>query len=175
MEGDMAKLQPQDLTFADTATLRIDARFDSPAPPSAVFAVLADHRGAIEWIGSGVSKIQPTSTPEEGVGATRTVWFFGGLGRLDETFIAWDEPTVWSFTGTAFRPGVFTKFVERVSLEPSGGDGCRITYRLALETRPAIRPLDGIIRRVLAWQPPRVLASLSSAASRRHPADDWQR
>jgi hypothetical protein len=141
----MAKTQPQELEFADAGPYQVDASHDCPAPASAVFEVLKDNRGGARWLGWFVTSVEPTSDPEHGVGATRAVTFLYGLGRLEERFIAWQEPSLWSFTATSFRPGVFSKFVERVRIEPADDGSCRIVYRAAFDFTPLARPLARIV------------------------------
>jgi carbon monoxide dehydrogenase subunit G len=138
-------MKPQDLSFADTAPLRAEAIYDSPAPPAAVFAVLADHRNWPKWFGAVLTKVEPTSVPEHGVGATRTVWLLG-LITVEERFLAWEEPHVFAFTGVGGRPPGFTKLVERVTIEPQG-TGSKIVYRMAADLPAPLRPIGKLLMR----------------------------
>ena len=110
-----------------------------------VWQVLVDHRGWPSWFGPSLVSCEPTSTPEHGVGSTRTVRLRGGAS-VDERFIAWDEPELWAFTGTSMKPAGFRELVERVVLAPIGHDRTRITYTMALTPSPAIRPLAPLLR-----------------------------
>jgi len=160
----MAKMIPQDLSYPDIAPYQISIDVYSPASPAAVFKVLADHRGALKWIGFGITNVVPTSNPETGVGCTRTNTFFYGLAKLEETFIAWEEPKVWAFTGTGFRPGIFSGFVERLTLEPAGDNGSIIHYRLGVDVIPLMKPFMGIMLAMIRKQLSKVLGRLSEAA-----------
>jgi hypothetical protein len=160
----MGNLEPQAASFPDAAPHRVEAYFDSMASADNVFEVLADHRGGVKWIGTGVTSIVPTSTPESGVGCTRTVNFFYGAGNLREVFIAWEEGKVWSFTAIGMRPKLFNRFVERVSLEPHGNGGCTIRYQAGMDFSWPVRPFATLIVKVLTRQAPVVLANLSKTA-----------
>ncbi|MGQ0842572.1 MAG: SRPBCC family protein [Sporichthyaceae bacterium] len=136
-------MSPQDLSFVETSPLRAEASFDSPASPEAVFAVLADHRNWPKWFGAVLTKVQPTSVPESGVGSTRTVWLLG-LITVEERFLAWEEPHLFAFTGVGGRPPGFTKLVERVTIEPVG-TGSRIVYRMAADLPAPLRPVGRLL------------------------------
>lgn len=141
---EVGALEPQDLSFVDNAPFHAEATIVCPTPATAVFAVLADHRRWPEWIGGGVTAVVPTSDPEGGLGATRIVRLLG-LARIEETFIGWSEPTLWAFTATRFRPRIFSKLVERFVLEPAGDQRCHVTYRMAADFPPLLRPVGGIV------------------------------
>ncbi|MEI5098253.1 SRPBCC family protein [Streptomyces sp. PmtG] len=116
----MAKTEPQSIAFADTAPYQVNASHIFPAPASAVFSVLKDNPTAADWLGWSVTSAKSTSNPADGVGSTRTVVWLYGLGKLEERFVGWEDAALWSFTTTDFRPGIISKFVERIRLEPSG-------------------------------------------------------
>ncbi|MFJ2782954.1 MULTISPECIES: SRPBCC family protein [unclassified Streptomyces] len=162
----MAKTEPQTISFADTAPYQVSASHVCPAPASAVFAVLKDNPTAADWLGWYVTSVKSTSHPEEGVGSTRKVVWLYGLGKLEERFIGWEDSALWSFTTTDFRPGIISKFVERVRLEPLDGDSCRIVYRAAYDlTGPGkliARPLAAFLDRAIGP----TLARMSDAAVR---------
>lgn len=136
--GPSSALAEQDLSFVDRAPARAEATVDIDAPPAAVWAVLVDHRRWPEWFGPALVSCEPTSNVEEGVGATRMVRLRGGAA-ITERFIAWDEGALWAFTGTAAKPKVFAKLVERARLEPLPGDRTRITYTMAFEPNGLLR------------------------------------
>jgi len=83
-----------------------------------------------------------------GVGSTREVTFLYGLGKLKERYIGWEDQKLWSFTATSFRPGVFSKFVERVTFEPVDDDSRRVHYRAGVDFTPLGRPFA---RLAVAW------------------------
>lgn len=160
----MANLERKTGSFPETAPYRVSADFDSPASADDVFKVLADHRGGVTWIGTGVTSLEPTSTHETGVGCTRSVNFFYGAGQLREEFIAWDAGKIWSFTAVGMRPKLFTHFVERVSLEALGNGGCRIHDRAGIDFSWLMKPFTLLVTRILTRQAPAVLKCLSATA-----------
>jgi hypothetical protein len=160
----MGKLRRQTVAFLDTAPYRVSADFDSPASANRVFEVLADHRGGVKWIGTGITSIVPTATPETGVGCTRTLNFLYGVAQLREEFIEWDEGKVWSFTATAMRPKLCSSFVESFSLRSLGNDGCRIHYRAGIDLSWPMKPFAGSIVEALTRRVPTVLKNLSETA-----------
>lgn len=164
----MGSLEQQDMQFFDTAPVQSTASLESPAPPSAVFAVLADHRRWPEWIGMGVSTIEPTSQPEYGVDSTRTLTFVRGALRVQERFIAWDDPTIWAFTGVDCRPKVFLKLVEGFWLEPLNEGRTRITYKMGCELPALMKPISGAFGAVWTRAITGALPNLSAEAMRRH-------
>ncbi len=135
----------RDLSFIETAPVRIEVGSTVQATPAQVWQVLADHRGWTRWFGPSLASCEPTSEPPEGVGSTRTVTLRGGA-RVDERFIVWDEPELWAFTGTAMKPGAFRELVERVTLAPIGDDRTRVTYTMALTPAGWLRPMVPLLR-----------------------------
>ncbi|NMO04031.1 hypothetical protein HH308_22715 [Gordonia sp. TBRC 11910] len=140
--------QPRQLDHPDVAPHRVNAVHDCPAPASSVFAVLADNPGAARWLGWYVTSVATTSTAEHGVGSTRAVSWLYGIGRLEERFIGWEEPSLWSFTLTGARPGLFREFVERIRIEPLGEDSCRVHYDMGVDFTPFGKVLA---RPLIAW------------------------
>ena len=162
----MGALQPQGLEFAEAAPFTADASIVCPVPAAALFAVLRDHRRWPEWVGAGVTQVTPTSDPDYGVGSTRTVTF-GRFAEVKERFVGWEEPTLWAFTALSFRPGVFSKLVERFAIEPLDQNSCRISYRMAADFRMPFRMLARPFMRCVAVSVKRILKRLRREAVRR--------
>lgn len=138
-------MRERDLSFLDTAPIRIDASAVIDAPRQAVWDVVVDHRGWPSWFGPSLLRCEPTSTPEEGVGSTRVVGLRGGA-EVHERFIAWDEPELWAFTATAMKPAAFTSLVECIRIDPLGPDHCRVGYTMALHPSGWMRPMAPLLR-----------------------------
>jgi hypothetical protein len=170
-EQKMAKTEPQALEFSGTGSCQVNASHVCPAPASAVFAVLKDNPAAADWLGWYVTSSKSTSTPEEGIGSTRQVVWLYGLGKLEERFIGWEDSALWSFTTTDFRPGILSKFVERIRLEPIDDDSCRIVYRAAFDVtrtgRLVARPLMSFLNRAIG---PTLQRMSDEAVKRQHGA-----
>lgn len=135
----------RDLSFVESAPVKIEATAVVRAPRQAVWDVLIDHRSWPRWFGGSLVRCEPTSVEESGVGSSRMVVLKGGV-EVQERFIAWDEPGLWSFTGTAMKPGAFTSLVERVVLAPLGDDHTRVTYTMALAPAWWLRPMVPLLR-----------------------------
>jgi uncharacterized protein YndB with AHSA1/START domain len=156
-------MKPQDLLFADTSPFRAEATLDSPASPDAVFAVLADHRNWPKWFGKPLTKVEPTSSPESGVGSTRTATLLGFI-TVKEEFIGWEPGRLFSFTGVGGRPPGFSKLVERITIEPQG-DGSRIVYRMAFDLPAPLRPTGKFLARKVSRSLEKGLRGLSAEAA----------
>ena len=163
-------MNERDLSFADTAPIRIEAATTVAATREQVWQVLVDHRGWPSWFGPSLVSCEPTSTPEHGVGSTRTVRLRGGAS-VDERFIAWDEPELWAFTGLT-GPPVWKALVERATLVPVDG-GTQVTYRMAIEPARGcgwlVNLMGGGVRKAVG----QALENLGpEIARRRAPADN---
>lgn len=145
----MAATPPRDLDFADSAPVKAEASRVITARPTEVWAVLVDHRSWPRWFGPSLLSVEPTSTPEHGVGSTRRVRVRGGL-TVTERFVAWDEPAVWAFTATDVKPRVFSALVERITLDRVDEVSTRVTYRQAFSLPPLLRPVAPLLRRGLS-------------------------
>ena len=144
--GDGSAMDEQDLSFIDRAPVIAESTRDMNGTPEQIWAVLADHRRWPEWFGPALEHCEPTSAAESGVGSTRMIRLRGGA-VLTERFIAWDEPSVWAFTGTAGKPKVFEALVERVSLDPLDTGRTRVTYTMAFEPSRLLRPVAPLLAR----------------------------
>lgn len=155
----------RDLTFIESAPVRIEAAVTVAATRDQVWTVLADNRGWTRWFGPSLESCEPTSEVEHGVGSTRRVKLKGGV-TVDERFIVWDEPELWAFTGAAMKPGAFRELVERVTLAPIGDDRTRITYTMALTPAGWLRPLTPLLRAAVSKSLHQALESLGREAAK---------
>lgn len=159
-------MDERELAFIESAPVRIEATAVIDAPREAVWPVLADHRGWTSWFGPSLVRCEPTSATETGVGSARVVGLRGGA-EVHERFIAWDEPELWAFTGTAMKPAAFTSLVERIVLDPLGAEHCRVTYTMALTPQPWLRPVVPLLRGGVRRSLEGALAGLSRTVAAR--------
>ncbi|MFN8017425.1 MAG: SRPBCC family protein [Acidimicrobiales bacterium] len=131
----MARLEPQELSFADTAPVIAETIGVIDGSAAEVWAVIVDHGSWPRWF-TDVKACEATSDPPAGVGSTRRVTLARGAA-VDELFIAWDEPELWAFTAVE-APPAFSALVERVTLRQLGPQLTEVTYRMA------IRPSKGL-------------------------------
>lgn len=153
----MPKLIPRDTDFVDTAPIRITTVVTAKATPEEVWAVMADNERWPEWF-EGMKSCRTTSDASGGVGSTRFVHV--DLFRVNERFVAWDPPHRWAFTILDVNlPGVVS-VVEHALIEPVGTGDTRVTYVMASEVAPYLRPLVPILRWRLAGMFKKGLAGL---------------
>ncbi len=162
----MGVIPKQPIEFADAPPRYAEGTAVVDATPEQIWAVLIDHATWPSWFGKALKSVVPTSEPAAGVGSTRTVSLQGGT-VVEEEFIAWDEPRLWAFTGTKVSPPAFRKLVERCTIEPLDDGHTRITYRMAFEPAPLIKPLAGMIAKTASKALGDAMANLGAEASRR--------
>lgn len=113
----MPELTPVDISFAETASRRIEVEQDIDASASAIWAVLTDNSTWTTWF-EDLTKCEWTSEQTSGVGATRQVAF--GPMEVDEEFIAWDENERWAFMVTKTNLALAKRMLEMIELEDIG-------------------------------------------------------
>lgn len=159
----MPKLIPRDTDFVDTAPIRITTVVTAKATPEEVWAVMADNERWPEWF-KGAKSCRTTSDVSGGVGSTR--WIHVDLFKVNERFIAWDPPRRWSFTILDVNlPGVVS-VVEHALIEPVGVGETRVTYVMASEVAPYLRPFAPILRWRLTGMFKRGLAGIEGQVVR---------
>lgn len=141
----MPTLTPRDTEFIDSASTRITTVVTVNATPDEVWAVLADNERWPEWF-PAAKECRTTSDEAQGVGSTR--WIHFDLFKVNERFVTWDPPRRWAFTLLdANLPGIIS-VVEQALIEPAGDDKTVLTYVVAADVAPYMRPLV----RVLRWR-----------------------
>lgn len=140
----MPTLKPRDTDFIDSASTRITTTVTVNATPDEVWAVLADNERWPEWF-PAAKECRTTSDAAEGVGATR--WIHVDVLKVNERFVAWDPPQRWAFTILdANLPG-FVSMVEQALIEPADEHRTVVTYVVAADLAPYMRPLIPFLRR----------------------------
>lgn len=163
----MADYTPQPIEFADTAPFWVEGSAVAEATPEQVWLVLIDYPSWPSWFGGGVTSVRSTSDPSTGVGSTREVILGPGRRvRFDERFIAWEEGERWAFTGVT-GPGVVSSLVERCVIEATSPMHTRVTYRMAFEPKPAIKPLLPLARPAVRRALTRAMTGLAKEAQAR--------
>ena len=144
----MSQLTPQEIQFADTASIRAEGTALVVGTPGEVWAVLVDHESWPMWF-AGVKSCRATSDPARGVGSTREVVLVGG-SRFRERFIAWEEGALWSFTATEMTPAVVRSLVERVTIAEFSPGRTQVIYRMAFDPKPFLRPVAPLLAKVVS-------------------------
>ncbi len=139
-------LRQADLSFADTAPLRIEATRHIDAPPGAIWPAVADAETWTEWF-PDLRVARYTTPPPYGVGTGRHVEV--GPLKVEEVLLAFDPEERYAFCVTEINlPGVAT-LVERVTLSPRE-TGTDVTYVQALALKPWMKPMLPVLRKQLA-------------------------
>jgi uncharacterized protein YndB with AHSA1/START domain len=139
----MAVLTPATTDFIESAGYRVTTDVDIAATPDEIWAVLTDNERWPDWF-PAAKACRSTSDVATGVGSTR--WMHFGPFKLNERFVAWDEPREWAFTGLdANLPGI-RSLVERATIESIDATTSALTYVLAFDLGPFLRPAAPILR-----------------------------
>ena len=156
-------LTPRDTDFIDQAAERIMTITTVNGTPEEVWAVLVDNERWPDWF-AAAKDCRTTSDRAEGVGATR--WIHIDLFKVNERFIAWDPAHRWAFTVLdANLPGIIS-VVEEARLEAIGNDRTRVTYVMAADVAPYLRPLVPVLRWRLTRMFEKGLAGIEAQVAR---------
>jgi len=138
----MASLPVNPPEWIDAAPIRVERSIDIAAPPSAVWARIADHVSWPEWF-TTLDSVQITGSPT-GVGGGRRVT----VNRLtmDEEFTVWDTDEHFAFAVITTKLPILAAMAESVRLEPIDV-GCRVTYRQGLQARRGFGGILGAVWR----------------------------
>ncbi len=139
----MPSLTPRHPDFIDLASTRVITRVEVRATPEEVWEVLTDNERWPEWL-PAAKTCRTTSDVAEGVGATR--WMHRDLFKVNERFVAWDPPRRWVFTIVdANMPG-FVSVVQQAVIERVDDETSVLTYTLAADVAPYMRPAVPFLR-----------------------------
>jgi len=159
----MATLTPRDTDFIESASTRITTIVTVNATPDEVWAVLADNERWPEWF-PAAKRCRTTSDQAQGVGSTR--WIHFDLFKVNERFVAWDPPTRWAFTILdANLPGLVS-VVEQALIEPAADGKTVLTYVVAADVAPYMRPFVPALRRRLGELFTKGLAGIENQVAR---------
>lgn len=162
----MATLSPRTIDFADAAPVHVDGTATLQASPAEIWEVLLDYEAWPRWF-RGLHTCRPTSDPATGVGSTRTVTLAGGRSSVEERFIAWEDERLWAFTATTMSPAIFRSLVERVTIEVVDAERTTVTYRMAFDPKPVLRPVLPILRAGIARNLSAAMVELGREVTRR--------
>ena len=132
--------QPVGEAFFDTAPLRLRDAFDIPQPATKVWADLTAEN-PLAWCRI-LQSITWTSPPPYGVGTTRTARSLAGTSVLNERFFRWEPGQRQSFYAVQASMPLFRRFAEDYLVEPTSDTSCRLTWTIAIESRPVARIAD---------------------------------
>jgi hypothetical protein len=146
----MRDLEPVELSWIDTAPVRLTTTTRFDASPARVFEAFADAATWPRWFPT-MTKAGWLDGGTGGLGAEREV-ALRGLGRFVERFIAWEPGARFAFTIVRTTSGMLARFGEDYRLT-ADGTGTRFDWTMGAETRGfgkiAAPGLKIIMRRVL--------------------------
>ena len=160
----MRALTPKTLDFLDEAPVRTRIAGTVSAPPSEVFAVLADDARWPRWC-SAFKGCRSLPGMPQGKGYGRYV--DAGWLKVEERFIVWEPGKAWFFTLTRGNTGVFRAFVEGAALEPADDGRTAIVWRIGLRPAWYLRPLSRLIQRMNDRAVSRLIGELDAECLRR--------
>jgi uncharacterized protein YndB with AHSA1/START domain len=137
------RLRPVDLDFVRTAPQRWAFERTIRAPRERVFAVVADVDSWKDWF-PGFSSGRYEGTP--GVGARRFIRYQGTT--IDETMLAWDEPSRWTFRVDRATVPLAKALVEEWTFDQDG-DGTLVRWTFASEPNLLMRLVAALQRRTM--------------------------
>jgi len=140
------------------APILVEQRIEIDAPPSAVWAHIANHEAWPEWF-TELDSVERVGDGE-GVGSGRTVKI--KVLTLTEEFTAWEPDRHFAFAVIKSPIPFLAKMAEEVVLEPNG-DGTTVTYRQGLEGR---KYLGGLMKAMWKPAPGQVERALGRLAER---------
>lgn len=161
----MPTLTPRPPDWIDTAPVRASASIAVSASPEAVWGVLADHAGWVDWF-DALDDVRVTRGAT-GVGGGRRV--SSGPVWFEEEFTVWDPPEDggpghFAFTIVRSNLPVLESFAESVRLTPAQDGQTLVGYRQGLAARWGLDPVLRLAWRVPAADLPDALAELRALA-----------
>ncbi len=151
------RLEPQPLSFADSAPLRVSDSATIRATPARVFEAFADASSWTRWFPL-MFRARWLGSATSGVGSEREVALHG-LGAYRERFVAWEPERRFAFTMTEASTPMARAIVEDFRFHDEGGH-TRIDWVLAADPRTLgkiLRPgLVRIMPRVFRASGPRL-------------------
>ncbi len=145
-------MRPVGLEFLDEAPLRADIAVPTVLSRETVWAAFVDPRTWVSWFPGVEEASYPDQTPPYGVGTIRTANVEGQ--RFEETILAWDEPTRWTYRIDRCTVPLAHAQVESTELSLADDGGTLVRWILVadpLEGMAAARDiLPGILEKKLA-------------------------
>jgi hypothetical protein len=142
-----ARWTSADAGFFDAAPQRLRATFDIARAAASVWGdLVAD--SALSWC-RALDSITWTSPRPFGVGTTRTASSLRGVSVLHERFFRWEEGRRYSFYVEEASVPPFRRFAEDYLVEVLAESACRLTWTIAIESRPAFRLAEPFNRLLL--------------------------
>jgi carbon monoxide dehydrogenase subunit G len=133
------------------------ASLDTPRPPEEMFAYLSDFSTTEEWDPGVIEAKRLGEEPvREGSEFRLLASFLGRKTPLTYRIAEYDPPHAVTFRGESST----VVSLDRITFEPSGGGGTRITYDADLALKGALKLADPLLRVAFKRVGARALAGL---------------
>ena len=166
----MHRYQTIDLSYFDTAPVRLDDRFEVAYPPDLIWTVFEDN---VAWhdFDPGIAVATWTSPLPLHPGSTRRVelnkWLGGGT--IDEVFFEWKPSEYFAFYMAEGSSGLVKAYGELWSFKDLGGDRTEIRLRTAFElSSPILTGFARLMTPVLNWGYTRTLKEVGHYLGKRY-------
>lgn len=135
----MYQYQPIDLSYFDTAPIRLDDHLDVDFPVASIWPIFADNK-AWEEFTSGIKEATWTSEPPVHPGSTRRVQLTGmaGHGVVDEVFFDWQPNQQFAFYMSEGTSKMLVAYGEFWSVEDLGDGRTRLRLRTAFQLKSKV-------------------------------------
>jgi hypothetical protein len=118
-----------DLGFLAEAPMRVDIEVRTRLPRDTVWKAFVDPWSWPDWFPGVDEAAYPNQEPPYGVGTIRTACVSGEL--FEETLLAWDEPTRWTYRIDRCTAPLASAQVESTELAEADAGGTIVRWILA--------------------------------------------
>jgi hypothetical protein len=122
-------MRPVGLEFLDEAPMRVEVEVTSTLPRSVVWDAFVDPTTWVDWFPGVEEAAYPEHAPPYGIGTIRTARVSGQL--FEETILAWDEPTRWTYRIDRSTAPLASAQVESTELDEAADGGTQVRWILA--------------------------------------------
>lgn len=141
------QMRPVGLEFLAEAPMRVEVEVGSSLPLASVWQAFVDPTSWPDWFPGVEEAAYPMQEPPYGVGTIRTARVSGQL--FEETLLAWDEPTRWTYRIDRCTAKLASAQVESTELSEARNGGTIVRWILASdpskELAQAAEVLPGIL------------------------------
>jgi uncharacterized protein YndB with AHSA1/START domain len=132
--GEWIDLRPVGLEFLEDAPLKVAIEVRSSLPRATVWEAFVDPTTWVDWFPGVEAADYPKDDAPYGVGTIRTATVSGQL--FEETILAWDEPTRWTYRIDRCTAPLASAQVESTELEETQDGGTCVRWILASDPSP---------------------------------------
>ncbi len=130
---DWFDLRPVELDFLEAAPMRVEVEVHTPLARERVWGAFTDPTTWSGWWPRVREASYPDQTQPYGVGTLRRADVGGDL--FEETILAWDEKTRWTYRIDRCTAALAHAQVESTELSDAAGGGTRVRWILASDPR----------------------------------------